>query len=666
MFKQISLVINRFSVKTQVISITILSLIGISAIAFGANYTSGLMSTATNFSIIATDKASLLSEMEKYGLEMLRHEKQYLSKPNSDSIVQFEKAEQNAGSIYEKLLEEMANEDNKLKLADIYKQFQTYSSRFFEIVTVRKELGLDAGQGYLGELNLSVINVNDTIEEMQKKMFDPSQLSGVIAQLYKLGLHQKDFMLTGDRLYLDAFDKGLKDVDTQMALAFLNGEIQDAISTAFGKYKDKLTLWSTLKDKYNQKIIEINAFYSNFSPKIKQMIETYTFESDKATEQRISTQSSSDLVLMILSVIIAILIAVISFVIATNIAQKIKQLNLRMTSLAKGETDEKIPNTSLKNELGDMAKSLLVFKQNTILRVKSEIEKKQFDEEELRKAQYISGLIENFQNKSTQSIGNVQQASDKLEGVSKNLNESATEMQNQSQIVTVNVEDTSHNVVSAASSTEEMVSSISEIAQQASLSTDIAEEARLKTNETVTVINTLSSSAKHIEQVVKLIEEIAEQTNLLALNATIEAARAGDAGKGFAVVANEVKSLASQTAKATDEIAERVAAIQSDSQKANNAIVDVEQIISKLSDSSLGVASAVEEQSAVINEISSNVNNASTLSTKSAKSMNLVGTSIDDTKSISNDVYGLANDLNGQISGLENEIMGFLKDVKSA
>ena len=106
--------------------------------------------------------------------------------------------------------------------------------------------------------------------------------------------------------------------------------------------------------------------------------------------------------------------------------------------------------------------------------------------------------------------------------------------------------------------------------------------------------------------------------------------------------------------------------LQSDSPKANNAIVGVEQIIGKLSDSSLGVASAVEEQSAVINEISSNVNNASMLSTKSAESMNLVGTSIDDTKSISNDVYGLANDLNSQISGLEKEIMSFLKDVKSA
>lgn len=666
MFNQTSNQINRFSVKIQVISITILSLIGIGSIAFGANYTSGLMSSATNFSIIATDKAGLLSEMEKFGLEMLRHEKQYHSTPSQESVVQFEKASLKTQTIYNKLMEEITDEDNKLLLSDVYSQFQIYDTRFLEIVSIRKELGLDDTKGYLGEMNKAVANVNTVLKEMANKLFNPAQLSGVTAQLFKLSLHQKDFMLSGDSKYLEAFDQGLKDVDQAMIEAFLNSEVTTAISAAFGQYKDKLTLWATLKDTYNHKITELNTFYINFSPKIRQMIDTYAVASDRATELRISTQSSSDLVLTILSAVIAILIAAISLIIASNIAQKIKQLNLRMGSLAEGETDEEIPNTDLKNELGDMAKSLLVFKQNTIARVKSEFDKKQLDNEELRKAQFISGLIETFQTSSTRSISNVQQASDKLEDVSKNLNESATEMQNQSQIVTVNVEDTSHNVVSAATSTDEMVSSISEIAEQASLSTDIAEEARTKTNETVSVINTLSSSAKHIEQVVKLIEEIAEQTNLLALNATIEAARAGDAGKGFAVVANEVKSLASQTAKATDEIAERVATIQSDSAKANEAIVDVETIIGKLSDSSLGVASAVEEQSAVINEIASNVSNASALSTKSAESMNHVGSSIDDTKLVSNDVYGLANDLNSQISSLENDITDFLKDVKSA
>ncbi|NRA87778.1 MAG: hypothetical protein HRU28_10380 [Rhizobiales bacterium] len=336
-----------------------------------------------------------------------------------------------------------------------------------------------------------------------------------------------------------------------------------------------------------------------------------------------------------------------------------------MKGLAKGDLETDTRHLYWIKELGNMAKSLIIFKENAVARQQAESEKQTQTADQQRKSQYINELISGFQKNSNDSISQVNLASTELKTVSKSLDFSATDMQDQSKTVTDNVQDTSNNVNNAASAVKEMASSIAEIAQQASLSTDIAAKAKQKTNDTVLVIEALSSSAEQIEQVVKLIEEIADQTNLLALNATIEAARAGDAGKGFAVVASEVKNLANQTARATEEIADCISTIRQDSTKANSAIREVEDIISKLSNSSLGVATSVEEQSAVITDISQNVNNASKLSTQNTQSMNEVGSAIDKTKLASTDVSLLSAKLNSQVSRLENDISEFLIQVKS-
>ncbi|MCJ8323370.1 MAG: hypothetical protein HRU29_15820 [Rhizobiales bacterium] len=661
----ISAAINRFSVKSQVIIITFLSLTGIISISANAYYVSSNVANVTEKAIAASDISNLFGELSKHGLEIRVRERDYIALPTKSNVIAFVEAKLEADKIVGLLEKKLVEDDGKKTLFGIKTGLNKLLNKFGEIVDLRDNLGVDAGSGFLGELNKSIIDFDEAIEDMKQKMFDKTALSGIIVQMYALRLHQKDFMLNGELSFLEKFDLGISNLSRSVKVSFLNIKQKQIITKFIESYKTKFLAWSEAREVFNIEIMKLNQAYNHFIPKIEDMINVYSLKSAATTSIRENSQAETNVFLLTYVLIIGILITLISWFIANNIAKKIKQLSQRMKSLAGGDANGDIPHIGLKNELGDMASSLMVFKNTALARMNAEDEKKKLNQEVLRKAHYIEDLIQKFHQISSDSIGQVNIASSRLEDVSNKLSHSATDMQAQSQIVAGNVQETSVNVTSAAGATVQMVASISEIAEQAANSTAIAEMASDKTSEAVEVINDLTSSAKHIEQVVKLIEEIAEQTNLLALNATIEAARAGEAGKGFAVVANEVKSLASQTSNATEEIAERVGAIQADSTKANQAIAEVEKIIAKLSKSSMGVASAVEEQSAVINEISSNVNVASKLSNISANSMNKVDESICETKTISNDVNGLASDLNVQVSNLDSEISIFLKRVNS-
>jgi methyl-accepting chemotaxis protein len=295
-----------------------------------------------------------------------------------------------------------------------------------------------------------------------------------------------------------------------------------------------------------------------------------------------------------------------------GVARPMTRLNGALGEMAGGNLNVVIPGASRGDEIGDLAKTVTVIRENAEQKVRDEVKAKLKQDEILARQRRVEmvRLADQFEGAVSEIVETVSSASTELEASASTLTATAERSQELTTMVAAASEEAATNVQSVASSTEEMASSITEISRQVQESARMAGEAVEQARTTNSRVGELSKAAARIGDVVELINTIAGQTNLLALNATIEAARAGEAGRGFAVVASEVKALAEQTAKATGEIGQQIAGIQAATQESVNAIKEISGTIEKLSEISSTIAAAVEEQGAATQEISRNVQQA--------------------------------------------------------
>ena len=378
------------------------------------------------------------------------------------------------------------------------------------------------------------------------------------------------------------------------------------------------------------------------------------------------TWASTQHALWAAGLVLLVTLAVSMFV-TRGITRPLQRMTVTMNDLAGGKLDVEMPGIGRRDEVGEMAKAVEIFKSNAVARQTLEAEQKEAEARGVaRRKADMNKMADDFESAVGEIVETVSAASTRLEASAGTLTSTAEHAQELTTTVAAASEEASTNVQSVASATEEMASSINEIGRQVQELARMAGDAVGQARTTNDRVSELSKAAARIGDVVELINTIAGQTNLLALNATIEAARAGEAGRGFAVVASEVKALAEQTAKATGEIGLQVNGIQAATQDSVNAIKEISGTIEKLSEISSAIAAAVEQQGAATQEISRNVQQAAHGTQKVSSNITDVQRGAGETGSASAQVLSAAQSLSGDSNRLKTEVGKFLNSVRAA
>jgi methyl-accepting chemotaxis protein len=380
----------------------------------------------------------------------------------------------------------------------------------------------------------------------------------------------------------------------------------------------------------------------------------------------VAARNQSMLTLMAVLLAVAIAGIGIATLLTRHLGAPIRRLDERMTALAGGEHKTPVPFTGRTDEIGAMARSVEVFRDNALARARLEAETASDAEARLRRQARVDALVGAFSGSIGAILGGVSDNAGRMEETARTLTGIAAEASGQAEGAAGASKQASDNVQSVAAASEELSASINEIASQIGQTNVVVERASAEAAGANQRVKALADAAGRIGEVLQLIRAIAEQTNLLALNATIEAARAGEAGRGFAVVASEVKSLAGQTAKATEEIAAQIGAVQEETATAVVSIEAIAGTMTEVANYASAVAAAIEQQRAATGEISQNVQAAATGTAHVVDNITSVTAAAGETTVSASEVLSAARSLSEQATTLGRSVESFLAEVRAA